>query len=235
MWQDIYHQTFPHVNIIGPREISALRSLIPPYLKSSSAFEVLTACLWRCRTIALQPHPNETVRFHGIVDARSRLNPAAPKGYYGNSIAFSAVLSTAGDLCQKPLGYAVELVKKAKANVTDEYMRSLADFLVINGRPRLSTAGRCFAVSNLTRIRFDELDYGWGLPENVATAGEVPGICTFYMPYKNKKREKGILSPIRLPAPAMERFIMELNAVLGGSSERPNTASGSSLFISSSL
>ncbi|KAJ8450949.1 hypothetical protein Cgig2_032574 [Carnegiea gigantea] len=228
---NMVHRSF----FFGLREMSALRHLIPPDLKSSTAFEVLTACLWRCRTIALQPHPNETVQFHCVVNARSRLNPPAPKGYYGNAIAFSTVLSTAGDLCQKPVGYAVELVKKAKANVTDEYMRSLADFLVINGRPHLSTAGRCFAVSNLTRIGFDELDYGWGLPEYAGTAGEVPGICTFYMPYKNKKRKKGILSPIRLPAPAMERFIMELNSMLDKSSGHPNTGSGSSLFISSSL
>jgi len=215
--------------------MSALRGLIPPYLKSSTTFEVLTGCLWRCRTVALQPHPKETVRFHCIVDARSRFNPPVPKGYYGNAIALTAVLSTASDLCQKPVGYAVELVKKAKDNVTDEYMRSLADFLVINGRPRLSTTGRCFAVSNLTRIGSDELDFGWGLPKYAGTAGEVPGVTTFYLPYKNKKRERGILFPLCLPAPAMERFVMELNCMLGESSRHPNTGSGSSFSITSSL
>lgn len=226
---NMVHRSF----FFGPRDVSALRCLIPPDLKSSTAFEVLTACLWRCRTIALQPDPNATVRFHCIVNARSRLNPPVPNGYYGNSIAFSAVLSTAGDLCQKPVGYVVELVKMAKANVTDEYMRSFADFQVINGRPCLSTAGCWFAVSNLTRIGFDELDYGWGLPEYAGIAGQLSEICTFYMPYKNKKREKGILCPICLPAPAMERFVMELNSMLDGSSASPNTGSVSSAFSSS--
>jgi len=123
------------------------------------------------------------------------------------------------------------LVRKATANVTDEYIRSLADFLVINGRPPLSATGLCFAVSNITRIGFDVLDFGWGLPIFAGSAGEVPGIGTFYAPYKNKKGEMGILFPVSLPAPAMERFVTELNSMLRHS----KAGSGSSVLVFSSL
>ncbi|KAM1109230.1 hypothetical protein TB2_008506 [Malus domestica] len=42
-----------------PTEVSAIRRFVPQYLSTCSTFEVLTACLWRCRTIALQKDPNE--------------------------------------------------------------------------------------------------------------------------------------------------------------------------------
>ena len=49
----------------------------------------------------------------------------------------SAILTTAGKLCQNPIEYALELVKTAKANVSEEYARSLIDLMVIKSRPRL--------------------------------------------------------------------------------------------------
>ena len=52
---------------------------------------------------------------------RAILNPPLPKGYYGNADAISLAVATAGELCENPLEYALELVRKAKADVTDEY------------------------------------------------------------------------------------------------------------------
>ena len=52
------HKSF----FFGPKEIRAIRSHLPPHHRStSSTFDVLTACLWRCRTCALGLDPNETV------------------------------------------------------------------------------------------------------------------------------------------------------------------------------
>ncbi|QHO31923.1 13-hydroxylupanine O-tigloyltransferase [Arachis hypogaea] len=47
----------------GPNEIDALRCLLPRHLaQSSTTFEVLTACIWRCHTAALQwQNPNQEV------------------------------------------------------------------------------------------------------------------------------------------------------------------------------
>ncbi|KAL2924845.1 Benzyl alcohol O-benzoyltransferase [Bienertia sinuspersici] len=88
----------------GPTEITALRRFIPPNMKAST-FEILTACLWRCRTIALQPDPNEIFRISCVVNTRS--HAYVPKGYYGNSFAISASISTAKQLSSNPISYVL--------------------------------------------------------------------------------------------------------------------------------
>ncbi|GKC86394.1 benzyl alcohol O-benzoyltransferase-like protein [Tanacetum coccineum] len=113
-----------------PAELAALRRFVPVHLQNCSTFDVLTANIWRCRTIALQPNPKEDMRIMCIMDARLKFNPPIPLGYYGNVLAFSAAISTAQDICNKPLSHALELVMKAKSNLTQEYMRSIADLMV---------------------------------------------------------------------------------------------------------
>nr|DAD25009.1 TPA_asm: hypothetical protein HUJ06_026473 [Nelumbo nucifera] len=147
----------------GPKEVSALRKHLPPHLRmSSTTFEVLTACLWRCRTIALNPDPNEIVRLTVIVNARNRFRPPLPVGYYGNACSTPTVLSTARKLCESPVEYALGLVKETKTVVTDEYMRSLADLIVIRGRPNFTLVGCAYVVSNVSRSGLKDVDFGWG-------------------------------------------------------------------------
>lgn len=215
--------------------MSAFRRWVPPHLKSPTTFEVLSACLWRCRTIALEPKPDEVVHFIPVVNARSKINPTLPKGYYGNVLAYPAALCTADELIRNPVGYAIELIKKAKAEVTDEYMRSLADLLVIKGRPRVIVTPYSFQASDTTRAGFDQIDYGWGLPVYGGNARKAVGFASFYIPAMNKKGERGIVLPISLPAPAMERFVKELRWMLSELSGHPNNGSGSSLSFRSSL
>ncbi|KAL3518933.1 hypothetical protein ACH5RR_021522 [Cinchona calisaya] len=211
---NMVHRSF----FFGPAEVSALKKSIPPEMsRKCSTFEVLTACLWRCRTIALQPEPNEEVRVLCIVNARSKFNPPLPEGYFGNAFAFPVALTTAGELCKNPLSYAVELVMKAKSDVTEEYMKSVADLMVIKGRPHF-TVVRTYLVSDVTRAGFSEVDFGWGKPAYGGPAkggvGAIPGVASFYIPFKNKIGEKGIVVPICLPGFAMKRFVSELETML---------------------
>lgn len=223
--------------LTGPTEIAALRRFIPQHLKSST-FEILTACLWRCRTIALQPDPEEIVRIMCIVNARSLFNPSLPSGFYGNAFAFPIALSTAGKLATNPIGYALGLIKKTKSDVTQEYMASLADLMVLKGRPHF-TVVRTFVVSDVTRAGFADLDYGWGPPAYGGPAkggvGAIPGVASFYIPFKNGSGDKGIVVPLCLPGNAMEIFVKELNKLLYEVSENQVAISESSYFISSSL
>ncbi|KAK9668798.1 hypothetical protein RND81_13G087400 [Saponaria officinalis] len=190
------HKSF----FFGPIEIAALRGIIPTHLKLSSTFEVLTACLWRCRTIALQPDPEEMVRIICIVSARHLLkDPPLATGFYGDAFAFPVAVSTAGQISSNPLGYALGLVNKAKGDVTQEYMHSLADLMVL-------------------KAGLGDHDYGWGPPVYGGPAkggvGAIPGVARFYIPYKNGKGEKGIVVPRCLPDFAMKRFVKELNGLL---------------------
>ncbi|CAK9165987.1 unnamed protein product [Ilex paraguariensis] len=233
---DMAHNSF----FFGPTQVSALRRFVPPHLQGQgkcSTFELLTACLWRCRTIALQPDPEEKVRILCIVNARAKFDPSLPNGYYGNAFAFPVAISTAEKLCNNPLGYALELVMKAKADVTEEYMRSVADLMVIRGRPHF-TVVRTFLVSDVTRAGFGDVDFGWGKAAYGGPAkggvGAIPGVASFYIPFTNSKGENGIVVPICLPAPAMEIFVKELERMLKDDQNVTHNRKTSS-FITSAL
>ncbi|PWA85549.1 benzyl alcohol O-benzoyltransferase [Artemisia annua] len=201
----------------GPAEVTALRRFAPMHLQHCTTFDVLTASIWRCRTIALQPNPKEDMRIICVMDARSKFNPPIPLGYYGNVLAFATAISTAQDLCNKPLSHALELVMKAKSNVTEEYMRSIADLMVIKRRPRL-TKVRSYSISNLTHAGFEDIDFGWGKAiyagPSEGIAGDPPGRTSFYIPFYNTVGEGGVLVPICLPSVAMNKFVNELNNML---------------------
>ncbi|GMH31060.1 hypothetical protein Nepgr_032903 [Nepenthes gracilis] len=201
----------------GPTEISALRSNVPPHLQSCSTFELLISCLWRCRTVALNYDPNEEVRLMFAINARSKFNPPLPAGYYGNACAFPAVKSTSGKICGNSLDYALELVKEAKEKVTEEYMRSMADLMVVKGRPPF-TVEQTYLVSDITRLGFADVDFGWGKAAygGPANNGSLPHVASFFVAFKNAKGENGKLVPISLPAAAMEIFVRELQALLKG-------------------
>ncbi|GAB4860467.1 Benzyl alcohol O-benzoyltransferase [Ancistrocladus abbreviatus] len=218
---DMAHRSF----FFGPTEISALRMLAPRHLTHCSTFEILTTFLWRCRTIALQPDPEEEMRVICLANARSKFNPPLiPIGFYGNAFALPVAVSTAKKLCENPLAYGLELVRKAKADVTEEYMRSTADLMVTRGRPLFTVVGS-YIVSDLTRAGLREVDFGWGNAVFGGPARAIPSIISFYIPFKNNKGENGIVVPICLPALAMERFVNQLNGMFKQVHDHPTKLS----------
>ncbi|GFP85839.1 benzyl alcohol o-benzoyltransferase [Phtheirospermum japonicum] len=230
-FENMVHRSF----FFGAAEISALRRCLPPHLRRRSTFEILSACLWRCRTITISPYPDEEVRILCIVNSQKRFNPPLPEGYYGNAFAFPVAISTAGDLSKNPLHYAVELIRKTKLEVIEEYMRSVADLMVIRGRPHF-TVVRTYLVSDLMRAGFQELDFGWGKAAKGGAAkggaakggvGAIPGVASFYIPTKNNKGDSGIVVPICLPMNAMDVFTKELEMMV--------KRDDNSIFIASAL
>ncbi|XP_012465918.1 benzyl alcohol O-benzoyltransferase isoform X4 [Gossypium raimondii] len=198
----------------GFAEVSLLRSLLPPHLRRCTTFELITACLWRCRTLAINLDPDEDVRMICIVNARSKFNPSFPSGYYGNVLVFSAAITTVKSLREKPLGYAVELIKQAKASVTEEYVKSVAALMVARGkRIHFPNVIGTYIISDLTKARFEDIDFGWG---KAVFGGPMiaVGVMGSLMATKNKKGEVGSAASICLPAPAMERFAKELENML---------------------
>nr|XP_043630773.1 benzyl alcohol O-benzoyltransferase-like [Erigeron canadensis] len=197
----------------GPIELLALHRFVPKHLKSCTTFDVVTTCLWLCRTIALQLDPEEESRIGFIVNARNKFSPPLPKGYYGNCSAFTVAISTVFDLLNKPFSHTLETLMKAKSSVNEEYMRSLADLLVLKGRLDV-TVFQNYVVNDLTRARFDVVDFGWGKPDYGGSGKTGYLDCSNYHPYTNDKGESGILVPIYLPSFAMEKFVKQLKKML---------------------
>ncbi|PSS01272.1 Methanol O-anthraniloyltransferase [Actinidia chinensis var. chinensis] len=210
------HKSF----FFGPKEIKAIRSHLSPHHSSTSTrFEVLTAFLWRCRTCALGLDPNKTIRISCIANGRGKHDLHVPRGYYGNVFAFPAAVSRAGMISTSPLEYAVEEVKKAKARMTGEYLRSVADFLVTKGRPLYTVSGN-YIVSDTTRVGFDTIDFGWGKPVYGGLARAFP-LISFYARFKDNRGEDGTMVLMCLPETAMERFQEELKKMTGEHEDGP--------------
>ncbi|KDP39575.1 hypothetical protein JCGZ_02595 [Jatropha curcas] len=139
--------------------------------------------------------------------------PLLPEGYYGNGFVLSTAVATAGEISKNPIGYGLELIRKAKMEFDREYIKSVADLLVIKGRPHIAVEG-AYVVSDVRHTGFKEVDFGWGKAIYGGPAKAIPILASFYVPFERKKGENGILIPICLPAQAMERFVKELKNLL---------------------
>ncbi|KAJ4851626.1 hypothetical protein Tsubulata_022994 [Turnera subulata] len=200
----------------GAKEVATLKSLVPQG-KQFTSFEILTACLWKCRTIALQLDPDQEVRVMCVVNARNKFkNPPLPIGYYGNAFVLPVALTTAGELTQNPIEYALELVQKAKGQFSQDYVRSVASLMVTEGRPHFITE-RTFGVSDIKHSWVLAFDFGWGHAVSGGSAdagsGEFPG-CSYLMPYTDKEGGRGMVASLSLPSLAVERFQKELDTML---------------------
>ncbi|KAI9082450.1 hypothetical protein K1719_035593 [Acacia pycnantha] len=130
--------------------------------------------IWTQQSIAHQsfffgPKKLEAIRqlishYNAQYVTRGKSNPPLlPLGYYGNSFVYRAAVTTVGKLCENSLGFSLELVKKAKAQASTEYIQSMADLMVIKGRPCFIMLGTWFVSDTYTsRLGFRDVDFGWG-------------------------------------------------------------------------
>ncbi|XP_040379837.1 benzyl alcohol O-benzoyltransferase-like [Oryza brachyantha] len=201
----------------GRREIAALRALVPPALGSrSTRFDLIAAFMWRCRANALQYDAGDAVRVQFVVNARGRGRGRAPlpDGYYGNAFSFAVAESPAGELRRRPFAHALRLVVAAKARAMEEgHLQSVADLMAARGRPRFAVA-RTYVVSDITRSGIHDVDVGWG---KAAYGGPATAtLATFHVAGRGGDGEEGVEVPMRLPAPAMERLVVEVARGLAG-------------------
>ncbi|XP_052209304.1 alcohol acyltransferase 16-like [Diospyros lotus] len=194
----------------GTKEIGALRSHLPPQKRTRfTRFEIITACIWKCRTIALGIGPNESVRISCIINGRGKAGLDIPDGYYGNVFVYPASVSKAETVSKYPLEYVVELVKKTRSQAIDgEYFMSVADLMVTRGRPLYTRKGN-FIISHAAQLGFDKVDFGWGKPVYGGPA-EALSLISFFSSFRDNERGDGILTAICLPGSAMQRFEDEL-------------------------
>ncbi|GMN52018.1 hypothetical protein TIFTF001_021164 [Ficus carica] len=138
-------------------------------------YEAVAAHIWRCMSKVRKNKDEQATTNIITVDARCRLEPALPEGYFGNAIFDVKATIYAGDLVAKPLGYEASRIRAAIEKVTNEYvlsaihfiknqqdlsrLRQLYSFFVENkiflGNPNV-------AVTNWVNLPAYGLDFGWG-------------------------------------------------------------------------
>ncbi|CAM0903889.1 unnamed protein product [Alopecurus aequalis] len=207
----LVHRAF----LFCPDDLASLREELPPRMRTRcSRFLLLSAFVWRCRTVALGYEPGDEVRFMFAMNARGKRERPLPEGFYGNALTFGVARTTASELCSGPLGRAVELIVAARARIAaDDYAQSVADALVLRGRPRFTTA-RTYLVTDVTKSNLHEVDLGWGMP--VYGGPATTTLATFHIPATGG----GITVPMCLPPLAMERFEANVRAGLSRASSR---------------
>ncbi|CAM0902556.1 unnamed protein product [Alopecurus aequalis] len=202
--------------VFGPSDVATFKKLcLPPHLRDrATSFEVLAAVLWRARTTALGTlRPDEEVRLVTVVSARRHSGTLGlPQGYYGFSCAYPVVVMAAGTLLGSSMADVVERVREAKASVTAEYVRSVADHLVLHGRPPLGGANR-FLLSDLRHVGFHRVDFGWGEPVYGGPC-LVRFASAFIVAVKGGYGEEAVAVPVALPRVAMDRFAAEIQSLL---------------------
>jgi len=95
-------------------------------------------------------------------------------------------------------------------------MKSVADLMLIRGRPCITEGRRIYEVSDLRHLGYTDVDFGWGKPVFGGPGRNwgIPESGSFFISYKNKIGESMIMVPVAFPSNAMERFIKELHGIL---------------------
>ncbi|KNA16277.1 hypothetical protein SOVF_090610 [Spinacia oleracea] len=202
--------------LFGPEEIKAIRNHLPSHLQHSySTFELLCACVWKCRVKALQPDPEDTVQVSMTVSVRENNIILLPSGYYGNSFVSPAITTKAKNLMmsENSLLYALKLVKQSRNRANEEYVRSMMDLMVMEGRPKYKDHLSWMA-TNLTRKGLEFVDFGWGKPVYSGVPRGTSLVSTFTR-FKNGKGQDVIAVVLCLPNEVLLRFQNELGKFVG--------------------
>lgn len=110
----------------------------------------------------------------------------------------------------------------------DEHRASVLDFIEVNGRRGFCTDGT-YVVSDMSRLNFAHIDFGWGpgLFGGAARAGigPAPGLLTPIVGHKNEKGVEGVLALVSLPLESVDRFHMEVRKEIdSATSLKPKSA-----------
>ncbi|XP_043708995.1 alcohol acyltransferase 9-like [Telopea speciosissima] len=148
----------------SPSQILHLKRLCVPSLKCTS-FEVLASHTWRSWIQSLSPPPSLKIKLLFSVNVRKRLKPELPRGYYGNGFVLGCAETTVKELVgtnYPNIHHGVKLVQEAKAVLTEEYIRSMIDYLEERRvKPDLSMS---FVISQWAKLGLEDLDFGEGKP-----------------------------------------------------------------------
>ncbi|CAM0957098.1 unnamed protein product [Alopecurus aequalis] len=222
--------------LFGPREVSTLRNRIPAGhpARSATIFELVTAVMWRCRTVALGYEAGQRVRLMITMNARGRWNnhTPIPWGYYGNAHVSPIAEATVGELCGQPLADTVELVRETKLCMTKERMESMVKTVALLREWPPSTMDRIYEVSDVRWMAVNVLNFGWAdlAGGGIPFAGDLTSkLGSDHVRCINENGEVSTVVSMLLPRPAMDRLREEIAFWLSDKHEDKNLTLMSSL------
>ncbi|XP_010554116.1 PREDICTED: omega-hydroxypalmitate O-feruloyl transferase [Tarenaya hassleriana] len=178
-------------------------------LDNCTTFEALSAFVWRARTKALKMLNDQKTKLLFAVDGRAKFEPPLPKGYVGNGIVLTNAICEAGELLEKPLAFAVGLVRDAIKMVTDGYMRSAIDYFeVTRARPSLSST---LLITAWSRLSFHTTDFGWGEPVLSGPVALPEKEVILFLSHGEQRRSINVL--LGLPGSAMDVFEEQMRQI----------------------
>lgn len=174
-----------------------------------TTFDAMAAHVWRSWVKALDVKPQDYVlRLTFSVNARPKLkNPPLKEGFYGNAVCLACAMSPVSDLIKPCLQDTARLVREARLNVSEEYVRSTVDHIEVD-RPRRLEFGGKLTITQWTRFSlYESADFGWGRP---IYAGPIdltptPQVCVF-LPEGGAESSGTMVVCICLPESAAQKF-----------------------------
>lgn len=176
--------------------------------EQQSTFQAITAHAWRCACLARKLAPDRTTRVYLFADVRTRLKPALPRGYFGNAVCRIAAAATSEEIVSKPIGFGARKLRDAIDRVTDEYARSVIDYIELAGKDERRTDWLGFSEADLIAnswlgLPIQHADFGWGRPEFMGKAITL-GAGQAY--YAVSDTDGGVHVTVSLETENMERF-----------------------------
>ncbi|XP_027173934.1 omega-hydroxypalmitate O-feruloyl transferase [Coffea eugenioides] len=183
-----------------------------------TTFDAMAAHVWRSFVQALDVKPLDfELRLTFSVNARPKLkNQPLSDGFYGNVLCVACATSTVHGLVNGCLSDATWLIRQARLDVSEEYLRSTIDYIEVDRPMNLEFGGK-LTITQWTRFSIYECtDFGWGRP---IYAGPIdltptPQVCVF-LPEGGADSEGAMLLCICLPESASRRFgeLLSLNEI----------------------
>ncbi|CAN1318388.1 Omega-hydroxypalmitate O-feruloyl transferase [Linum perenne] len=154
------------------------------FLKSCTTFQVVSARLWKARTIALRMTDDAISTLLFPVDARRIVHPPLPAGFAGNAVVPGFARLSVKELKEASDSFLVRKVQEGLERLNDEYVRSSIDWLELHrGTP---TWENSFSVAQWFRLALDEETYSWGTARCAVPIGAKPGLVVLLSGPKDK-------------------------------------------------
>ncbi|KAJ9550589.1 hypothetical protein OSB04_014634 [Centaurea solstitialis] len=158
-----------------------------PTLEYVSSFTVACGYIWSC---VAKSRNDELEAFGFAVDCRARMDPPIPAAYFGNCLGgcmmmAKTALLTGNDgfvTAAKLIGENLHKVLTDKDGVVKD-IYAMMDDLLSNGMPTTE-----MGVAGTPKLKFYDLDFGWGSPKSTKRFPSSTTIRYLYAPARNQTK-----------------------------------------------